>query len=170
MRAPVFSIYVWRKQRLMVQPCAAPLRRVLSTSLTTALYKLGSSWNAPLCARISRLIAICDLIFYRLIAIKRKKAINAISWRDFQHWSYDVTLFSSSTAVKHTLFFCPHLFCFWGTYQADCGVGDINRKVHHPGKPSLSVYTSTRWILGGSSKVYHRDFCRENYLIWLQEC
>ena len=68
------------------------------------------------------------------------------------------------------MFFCPHLFVFWGTSQADCGVGDMNKKVHHPGIPSLSVYTSTRWILGDSIKVYHRDFCRENCLIWLREC
>ena len=83
---------------------------------------------------------------------------------------HDVTFSSSSTAVKHPVFFCPHLFAFWGTSQADCGVGDIIRKVHHPGIPSLSVYTSTRCILGDAVKVYHRDFCREKCLIWLREC
>ena len=59
---------------------------------------------------------------------------------------------------------------FWGTSQADCGVGDINRKVHHPAIPSLSVCTSTRWILSDFIKVYRRDCCRENCLIWLREC
>ena len=76
----------------MVQPCTAPLRRMLSTSLTTALYKLGSSWNAPLCARISRLI--CDIVFHgRLIAIK-KKAINRIA-----HSSYCTFLGAISDTV-----------------------------------------------------------------------
>ena len=63
----------------MVQPCTAPLRRVLSTSSTTALCKLGSSCNAPLCARILRLIAICDIIFHRRLISVKKKAINGIN-------------------------------------------------------------------------------------------
>ena len=79
----------------MVQPYPTPLRRVLSTSLITALqytrYGLGSSWNAPLCVRISPLIAMCDIIFHRrLIAIKNETKrlialiVSHLSSRDFE--------------------------------------------------------------------------------------
>ena len=68
----IFSLYDWRREWPTVQTCTAPLRRVLSTSLTiTASYKLGPSWNVPLCAQISR------LFHRRLIAFEeQKKAIN----------------------------------------------------------------------------------------------
>ena len=72
--------------------------------------------------------------------------------------------------MEHTSAYCPHFLGFWGTSRADCGVGDMNPQVHHPGIPSLPVYTSTRWILGYFIDVYNRDFFREHCLTWLRDC
>ena len=54
--------------------------------------------------------------------------------------------------------------------QADCGVGDMDPYVHHPGIPSLPVYTSTWRILGDFINFYHRDFCREHCPTLLRGC
>ena len=89
----------------------------------------------------------------------------------FRKISHNVTFFSSSTLLKwNTVFFVYICFVFWGTSQADCGVGDMNPSVHHPGIPSLPVHTSTLWIWGDFVSVYHRDFCREHCLTWLRDC
>ena len=66
------------------------------------------------------------------------------SSRAYEIRTYDVTFFCGSTAAKHSVSLCTYVVVFLGTSRADCGVGDISHKVHHPGIPSLSVHTSTR--------------------------
>ena len=77
-----------------------------------------------------------------------------------KYWRCDFFFHYSSTTLQHSVF-CPYFFVFWVTSQADYDVGDMNPLVHHPGTPSLIVYTSTRWILGDFINVCRRDFCRE---------
>ena len=83
---------------------------------------------------------------------------------------FSITILLYSSSKTHGFFLCPHLFVFLGTSQADCGVGDINRKVHHPPWSAFLVCMHEHTVnLGDSIKDYHRDFCRENCLIWLCE-
>ena len=68
--------------------------------------------------------------------------------------------------MKHSVF-CPHFFDFWGTSQADCGVGDCSSPSP---RNTFPVYTSTWRILADFINVYHRNFCREHFLPWLRDC
>lgn len=72
----VFTVPTWRKQLAIVQSFTASRRRVLSTSLATALCKSGSGGNPPLFfARTLQLTTTCDTI------VNRRLIGNTTEWR-----------------------------------------------------------------------------------------
>ena len=87
----------------------------------------------------------------------------------FRKISYDVTfflwLYSSKT---HRQCFFVHIYLFSRHVSSRLR----RRRLESISLPPCNtfVYTSTRWISGDFTKVYYRNFCRENCLTWLYEC